>query len=130
MDAVAAATAGLVRQYPLDEVPTSPQYPYGSYSATLARGDVYGLTGVEGIRWGQVVSQHFARTTSAALDAAEAFRAAIVGKSLAITGYSTTPCTQDFDPAVVRYVCDWRCAQVNLGHVTFPKLVQLLPVTA
>ena len=102
MDAVAAATAGLARQYSINEVPASPQMPYGSHSAFLGRGDVADLMGDEGIRWGQVVSQHFARTLSAAEDAAEAFRSVIVGASLNIAGFDTTPCAQPFDPAVVR----------------------------
>jgi hypothetical protein len=102
MDAVAVATAGLPRQYPLGSVPSSPPYPYGSHSASLGRGDVPTLDGFEGIRWGQIVSQHFARSASAALDAAEAFRSSIVGVSLDIAGYDTTPCQQPFDPAVVR----------------------------
>lgn len=102
MDAVAAATANVPRMYPLNGVPSSPDYPYGSYSAVLGRGDVLSLDGSEGLRWGQVVVQTFGRTTDSALDHAEKARTALVDTRLEIAGYDTTPCTEPFDPAVIR----------------------------
>lgn len=98
MDAVAAATAGIERLYKLGEVPASPLMPYGVYSATLGRGDVPGLDGEEGIRWGQIVTQHFAKTSTNAVDHYEATRDALVGLALDITGYDTTPTSAPFDP--------------------------------
>lgn len=102
MDAVAAATASAPRLYALGSVPDTPDMPYSVYSATLGRGDVLALTGSEGIRWGQVVVQSFARETENASDAAEAIRALLVGVQLDITGYSTTPCEQGLDPSIYR----------------------------
>lgn len=102
MDAVATATADVARLYPLGGVPASPSYPYGVYSASLGRGDVTGLDGLEGIRWGQVVLQTFGRTADSALSLGEQVRSHLVGKRLVITGYETTPCEQGLDPSVIR----------------------------
>jgi hypothetical protein len=101
MEAVANATASVARLYPLNEVPSTPTKPYGSYSATLGRGDVYTLS-AEGIRWGRVVVQTFGNTATSALSKAEAARTALVGTRLAITGYETTPCRAELDPVVNR----------------------------
>lgn len=102
MDAVATVTAGVARTYALNAVPASPTYPYGSFSAALGQGDVYLLDSSEGIRHGRIVHQSFGRTAASALDKAEDFRTAVVGVSLAITGYSTTPVRAELDPAVTR----------------------------
>lgn len=102
MDAVAAATADVARLYGLNSVPSSPTYPYGSYSAALGRGDSYTLDGREGLRHGRVVVQTFARTGGAAIAMAETVRAALVGTRLTITGYECTPLRAELDPTVVR----------------------------
>lgn len=101
MGAVALATAGVARLYALNDVPDGPTKPYGSYTATLGRGDAYTLS-AEGIRWGRVVVQTFGNTATSALSKAEAVRAALVGTRLAITGYETTPCRAELDPVVTR----------------------------
>lgn len=102
MGAVAAATASVSRLYGLNSVPASPTYPYGTYSASLGRGDVYMLDADEGIRHGRVVVQTFGKTATSALDWAERVRTALVGKSLDITGYVTTTLRAELDPTVVR----------------------------
>lgn len=102
MGAVAAATADVPRLYALNNVPTSPIYPYGTYSAALGRGDVYTLDSGEGVRHARVVVQTFGKTVTSALDWTERVRAALVGVSLEITGYETTPCRAELDPTVVR----------------------------
>lgn len=102
MEAVAAATAGVSRLYPLNGVPKSPAYPYGSYSATLGRGDSYTLDSREGIRWGRITVQSFGKTASSALLTAEATRFALIGVRLDIDGYDTTPVRSELDPVVVR----------------------------
>jgi hypothetical protein len=102
MDAVAAAAASVPRLYALGEVPTAPQMPYTSFSASLGRGDALGLLGDEGIRWGQIVMQHFAATAANALDEAETARALVIGTALDIAGYDATPCEQEIDPQIVR----------------------------
>lgn len=101
MGAVAAATASVSRLYALNSVPASPTHPYGSYSASLGRGDSYTLTD-EGIRWGRVTVQTFGKTATSALLLAEQARAALVGVALDIAGYDTTPCRSELDPAIVR----------------------------
>ncbi len=102
MAAVALAAENVERLYGLNGVPSSPTYPYGSYSATLGRGDTYLLDSTEGTRWGRVVVQTFGKTATSALAKAEEARTALVGIALAITGYSTTPTRSELDPAVVR----------------------------
>ena len=102
MEAVATAAASVAREYALNSVPASPTYPYGSFSATLGRGDVYLLDDSEGVRHGRIVHQAFGRTAASALDKSEAFRAVVVGVSLAITGYETTPVRAELDPQVSR----------------------------
>lgn len=102
MGAVAAATADVQRLYGLNSVPASPAYPYGSYSASLGRGDTYLLDSSEGVRWGRVTVQTFGRTATSALAKAEEVRTALVGTALAIDSYSTTPCRSELDPAIVR----------------------------
>ena len=101
MQAVDTATADVPRLYPLNGVPTGPDYPYGTYSAILGRGDTYTLS-TEGIRWGRVVVQTFAHTAEKALELAETVRTALVGTALDITGWSTTPCRAELDPNAVR----------------------------
>ena len=96
--AVALATAGVARLYGINQVPAQPTYPYGTYSASLGRGDSYTADAREGVRWGRVVVQIFGKSNDS-LDAKyEEIRAALVGKSLAISGYSTTPCRAELDP--------------------------------
>ncbi len=101
MGAVAAAVAGVSRLYGLGAVPTSPAYPYGTYSAALGRGDAYTLA-TEGVRWGRVVVQTFGKTPTSALAVTEAVRAALVDARLDITGYDTSPCRAELDPQVTR----------------------------
>lgn len=102
MDAVATAAAAVPRLYKLNSVPPEPQYPYGSFSASLGRGAAYTLDQDEGLRWGRVVVQTFGRTADGALDLAEQVRAALAGKLLAITGYDTTASRVELDPVVTR----------------------------
>jgi len=102
MSAVAAATAAVPRLYAVNSVPASPTYPYGVYSATLGRGDVYLLDNTEGVRHGRVTTQAFGRTAASALSLAEKVRAALVNHALEIAGYETTPCRAELDPTVVR----------------------------
>ena len=102
MGAVAAVAADVARLYGMNGVPASPTYPYGSYSATLGRGDSYTLDSREGLRWGRVVVQTFGRTPTAALAKAEEVRAALVGVRLAITGYECTPLRAELDPTMTR----------------------------
>jgi hypothetical protein len=102
LGAVAAATASVSRLYPTNSVPASPTYPYGSYSASLGRGDTFGLDESEGVRWGRIVAQTFGKTLASALAKAEEFRAAVVGVALDIDGYDATPIRSELDPAVVR----------------------------
>lgn len=102
MGAVAAATAGVARLYAVNSVPASPTYPYGSYSASLGRGDSYLLDNTEGIRWGRVVVQTFGKTATSALAKAEEVRAALRGVRLVITGFTATGLRSELDPAVVR----------------------------
>ena len=106
MDAVETATAGVARLYKLGEVPPSPEYPYGAYSAVLGRGDSRTLDGAEGMRWGRIVIQTFGRTADAAIAKAEDARDALVGTRLAVTGYETTPVGGELDPSVVRDPAD------------------------
>lgn len=58
MGAVATATEDVDRLQPINGVQDK-TYPYGVYSATLGRGDSYGLDSSEGVRWGRVVVQTF-----------------------------------------------------------------------
>ena len=103
LGAVSTATAGVSRLYPTNSVPASPTYPYGSYSASLGRGDVYGLDDSEGLRHGRIVVQTFGKTLASALAKAEDVRAALVGLHLDIDGYEqTTAVRSELDPAVVR----------------------------
>lgn len=102
LGAVAEATAGLPRLYPLGGVPKLPDYPYGVYSASLGRGDSYTLDSREGLRWGRVVVQTFGKTAASALSLSEDIRAALVGVRLDITGYETTPCRVELDPQMLR----------------------------
>lgn len=104
LGAVAEATASVSRLYPLGSVPAKPLEngePYGSYSATLGRGDTYTLS-AEGVRWGRVVVQTFAHTAAGALDKSEQVRTALAGTRLDITGYDATPCRVELDPTFVR----------------------------
>lgn len=102
MGAVAAATANVERLFPLNGVTGTITYPYGTYSASLGRGDTYLLDSTEGIRHGRVVTQSFGKTAASALAKNEETRAALVGTSLDITGYDTTPCRAELDPTIVR----------------------------
>lgn len=101
MEAVAEATADVERLQPSGGVKNK-TYPYGTYSASLGRGDGYLMDSREGIRWGRVVVQSFGKTAASALAKAEEARAALVGISLDIEGYATTPCRAELDPTVVR----------------------------
>lgn len=98
MGAVAAATASVVRLYAVNDVPTSPTYPYATYSASLGRGDVYLKDGREGIRWGRIVCQSFGKTATSANAKYEEARAALVGVALVITGYEATAIRAELDP--------------------------------
>lgn len=102
MDAVATAAAAVPRLYRINSVPGAPTYPYGSFSASLGRGGAYDLTGDEGLRWGRIVVQTFGRTADSAVDLAEQVRTALVEKRLAMTGFETTACRAELDPAVTR----------------------------
>lgn len=102
IEAVAAATASVARLYEVGKVPASPTYPYGSYAASLGRGDTYLLSADEGVRWGRVTVQAFGKTASSALAKAEEVRAALFGAHLAITGFAATPIRTELDPVVVR----------------------------
>lgn len=102
MQAVEDATVDMSRLYALNSVPAKPTYPYGSFSATLGRGDAYTLDSSEGIRHGRIVHQAFGKTATSALETAEQFRAAVVGARLAIYGWQATPVRSELDPAVVR----------------------------
>lgn len=82
MDAVATATASVPRLYPLNSVPASPSYPYGSYSAALGRGDGYTLDESHGLRWGGVNVQTFGRTANSALGLMEQVMAALLDQRL------------------------------------------------
>lgn len=101
MGAVATATEDVDRLQPINGVQDK-TYPYGVYSATLGRGDSYGLDSSEGVRWGRVVVQTFGRTGTSALAKAEEVRAALVGLRLDIDGYETTPVRAELDPVVTR----------------------------
>lgn len=101
-DAVAEATASLSRLYSINAVPASPTYPYGSWSAVLGRGDTYTLDSARGLRWGRITAQFFGKTEASATTLAEQFIAALLDKTLGITGFQTTPCRLELDPAVTR----------------------------
>lgn len=102
MDAVATATEDVPRLYPLNAVPNGPQYPYGTYAATLGRGDTYTLDDTEGVRWLRVVVQTFGKTASSALAKAEAATDALKGVRLTVAGYETTRLHVELDPTVTR----------------------------
>ena len=110
MGAVAAATADVPRLYPLNTASAQMEkdasgkvaYPYGTFSASLGRGDSYTLDAREGLRWGRVVVQTFGKTATSALAKAEEARDVLVGLCLTITGYSTTPLRSELDPTVSR----------------------------
>ena len=102
MDAVATATAAVLRLYRLNAVPASPAYPYGVFSASLGRGDAYTLDVAHGMRHGRAVVQPFGTTADAALDLMDKVAGALLDVSLAITGYDATPCVFDLEPSVVR----------------------------
>lgn len=102
MDAVEDATAGSGRLYALNSAPASPQYPYGVYSATLGRGDVYMNDGGHGIRWGRVTVQTFGKTADSALTLMEAVAAALMGRVLDLADYDATPIRLELDPVTQR----------------------------
>jgi hypothetical protein len=102
MTAVATATASVARLYPIGSVPASPTYPYGVYSASLGRGDVYTLDSVQGIRFGRVTFQTFGHTADAALDHMDKVAALLQDKRLTISGWRPTPSRAELDPRVVR----------------------------
>lgn len=105
MEAVAAAAADTGRLYEINGVPSPippTLYPYCVYSASLGRGDVYLLDSSEGVRWGRITHQAFGKSADSALAKAEAFRDAVVGVSLDVTGYATTAVRSELDPAIVR----------------------------
>lgn len=102
MDAVATATADVSRLYKLNDVPPSPTYPYGSFSASLGRGDAYTLDVAHGMRHGRVIVQTFGKTAEAAIDLMDQVVGQLLDVSLVIVGYEATPCSLELDPAVVR----------------------------
>lgn len=102
MDAVATAAVSVPRLYRLNAVPATPTYPYGSFSASLGRGDAYTLDVVHGMRHGRVVIQTFGKTADSALDHMDKVIAALLDVVLTISGWSATPCQIDLDPSVVR----------------------------
>lgn len=100
-EAVATATAAVVRLYQPNAVPDKPTYPYGVLSASLGRGVAYTLEELEKGRDGRVVCQHFGRTRAAADDHAEQTRDALVGKWLVLTGYAPALVRSELDPTPV-----------------------------
>lgn len=102
MDAVATATEDVERLYALNAVPGKPTYPYGSYSASLGRGDTYTLDDAAGVQWLRVVVQTFGRTADSALTKAEEVTATLKGLRLEVVGYDTTRLRVELDPAVTR----------------------------
>lgn len=103
LDAVATATASVDRLYPVNGVPPSPEYPYGSYSAGLGRGDSYTLDSAHGVRWAGVTVQTFGKTETSALELMEDVDGALLDKSLDVGGIPTTPFRASLDsPAVNR----------------------------
>lgn len=102
MTAVATATSSVDRLYPVNGVPSDPQYPYGVFSAVLGRGDTYSLDGLEGVRWGRIVVQTFGRAATSALEHGEEARAALAGAVLDVDGYETTAVRAELDPQIVR----------------------------
>lgn len=78
MTAVAAATSGVSRLYPLNSVPASPTYPYGVYSAAMGRGDAYSYAAEHGLRHGGVVVQTFGKTLDSATSHMELIVAALL----------------------------------------------------
>ena len=82
MDAVASATAGVSRLYRLNAVPSSPTYPYGTFSAALGGGDAYSLDASHGTRAGSVVVQTFGKTADSATDLMEQVIDALLDRRL------------------------------------------------
>lgn len=103
MDAVATATASVTRLYPVGEVPPTPTFPYGAYSAMLGGGDDYTLDGGHGIRNGLVSVQTFGRTTDSATDHMEKVIDVLLDAVLTLAGWGTTPLRSALDqPALTR----------------------------
>lgn len=100
MSAVATATASVARLYPINGVPASPTYPYGTYSAALGRGDAYSKGGEHGLRHGGVVVQTFGKTADSALALMDQVVAALLDQRLSA---ATTPLQAELDqPSVNR----------------------------
>lgn len=97
MNAVATATTGVERLYPMNGVPASPTYPYGSYSAALGGGDGYDLSSSHGLRTGEVVVQTFGKTVDAATDLMEQVVTALLDVRLP----NTTPLRASLDHAAI-----------------------------
>lgn len=100
IDAVATATAGVARLYPLNGVPALPTYPYGTYSASLGGGDGYDLSASHGLRHGEVVVQTFGKTLDSAAELLEQCIDALLDLRLVSGG---TPLRASLDqPAINR----------------------------
>ena len=102
IEAVAAATAGVARLYELGKVPAAPSYPYGVYSGSLGRGDVYGLDATYGLRFGRIVVQTFGTSATPAEAHMDKVVAALLDRTLTIAGYDPTPCQLELDPVMTR----------------------------
>ena len=116
-EAVATATASVTRLYALGSVPPKPTYPYGVQSSSLGRGDAYTLDAVEGLRWGRIVVQTFGKTQDSAVALAEQARGELVGSTLAVTGYATTPIRAELDPQIGRDPDDNGVVDVTATYV-------------
>lgn len=102
LDAVGAATASVVRRYPTNGVPASPVYPYLVYSVAGDRAEGYTLDSRHGFRFYRVILQSFGKTLAAALDIDDKAVGDLLDVSLAVDGYSTTPCRLELASAIVR----------------------------
>lgn len=100
--AVATATAGVARLYPLGSVPATPTYPYGVYSGSIGRGDGYSLDATYGVRYGLIVVQTFGKVGAAAEDWMDRVTAALLDQTLTIAGLDASPCQLELDPVMTR----------------------------
>ena len=97
-EAVATATAAVPRMYAQNAVPSQPTYPYGVQGATMGRGDSYTLDSETKLRWVRVTAQLFGKTAASVLDQTDKWTAALLDKSLTVTGYRLTPLRMELDP--------------------------------
>lgn len=104
LEAVEARLTGVARMYPVNEVPPSPEYPYGVYSALLGGGGSYTLDSETRLRHGIATLQAFGRTTASTGDHLEKAVTALLDAQLTFDDYNpSTPLRAFLDqPALGR----------------------------